>query len=137
MGGEEASRTEWLRGLALTKELCKPNRADEVVGGVLATFDIPKLGLPGRLLKPSLGVFALDRIKGLYVDAGASPFARSLSFEVDGTGRARVDTGADSSRTVRCSVFRDSSSSRLSLRRVIADTCESSPIDSFEVMFPT
>jgi hypothetical protein len=101
-------------------ELCKPNRADEVVGRVLARFDAPIFGLPGRLLSPSFGVCALDRIKGLFVDAGASPFARSLSFEVDGTNRARVDTGADSSRIVRCSVFRASSNSRLSLSHVVA-----------------
>jgi hypothetical protein len=138
-GGEDTTLTDLLNGLALMDVPCRFNKAGDVVGGVLAMPVAPKLGLPGRLCR-SMGVLALDRINGLLVDAGANPLALSFNLDVDDdTGRFLVEGGAVSSKTVLCSVFLASSSSRLSFSRVVADDddCDSGPIDSFEVTSPT
>ena len=110
------------------------------MGGVLTPLCTPPtLGLPGRLYA-SLGVPALERMRGLFVEEGASPFGRSFSEEADALDDLpRLVEGVESSKTVRCSVFRASSISRLSFSRLVAEDegCDSGRMESFAATDPT
>jgi hypothetical protein len=104
--------------LSLVEMLCR----FDGVGIVFAVLSkAPRLGLPGKLLRCSMGVPALDWVRGLLMDDGASPFFLNLSLEVDGAERFIAAVGAVSKRIVRCSAFRASSNSFLSLSRLAAE----------------